>query len=101
STLNPTTRTSFSIRLVTATGVSNPVSLYKYTDLVGPVGGYALSQVSGSWVEDYRPILQGVRIPLTDFTGANLDLTQVQGVRFVFNDTQTGEVHLANVRASH
>jgi len=53
------------------------------------------------WVEDYRPILQSVRIPLTDFTGVNLDLTQVQAVKFVFNDTSTGIVYLANIRASH
>jgi hypothetical protein len=53
------------------------------------------------WAADYRPILQSKRIPLTDFTGANVDLTQVQGIQFVFNDTQSGAVYVANIRASH
>ncbi len=102
SAVNSSTATSLSIRLVTATGVSNPLPLKKYTNLTGPVGGYALVQGGSSmWVEDYRPILQSVRIPLTDFTGVNLDLTQVQAVKFVFNDTSTGIVYLANIRASH
>jgi hypothetical protein len=105
SVVNSSTATSLSISLVTATGVSNPLPLKKYTNLTGPVGGYAPVQdpVSGlwTWAEDYRPILQSVRIPLTDFTGVNLDLTRVQAVRFVFSDTPTGSVFLANIRASH
>jgi len=30
-----------------------------------------------------------------------LDLTQVQGIRFVFNDTQTVAIYLANIRLSN
>jgi hypothetical protein len=96
---NPATRTSFYIYLVTPTGLSPPVSLKNYTDLVGPVGGYAYDQGSNSWLADYRPILQSVRIPLADFTGVNL--SQVQGIKIVFNDTPTGAVYVANVRATY
>jgi hypothetical protein len=73
--------------------------LKNYTDLVGPVGGYSFNPLTGNWFEDYRPILQSVRIPLADFTGVNL--TQVQGIKLVFNDTSTGAVWVANVRATH
>jgi len=99
SMLNPATRTSFDVYLVTTTGLSVPVSLKNYTDLVGPVGGYTFDFGNGIWSEDYRPILQSVRIPLADFTGVNL--TQVQGIKLVFNDTSTGAVWVANVRATH
>jgi hypothetical protein len=103
--LNSSTATNFSVILVTATGASYPLRLSKYTNLAGPVGGYMVVQDPGtgaySWIEDYRPILQSVRIPLADFTGPNLNLSQVQAVKFVFNDTQTGAVYLANIRASH
>jgi hypothetical protein len=42
--------------------------------------------------------LQTVRIPLCDFP--NADLTQVSGVRLVFDDTATGAIYLSNIRFS-
>jgi hypothetical protein len=87
--LNPPDPTNFSIQLVMGDGsVSNGVSLCKYADLRGPVGGPG----------GRHPILQTVRIPLSDFT--NADLSHVRGVRFVFNISATGYIHVANIRLS-
>jgi Bacterial Ig domain len=81
--------TNFTIQLVMANGsVSSAVPLCKYADLRGPVGGPG----------GLHPILQTVRIPLTDFANANL--SQVRGVRFVFNMTATGDISVANMRLS-
>ncbi|WP_394823016.1 hypothetical protein [Pendulispora albinea] len=94
STLNPVDPTDFSIRLVAADGAfSEPVALRTYTDLRGPVGGR-----SAGGTANYHPILQTARIALADFRG--IDLTQIRGVRFVFDATATGAIHLANVRLS-
>ena len=94
-TLNLATPTNCTIQLVMADGsVSSAVSLCKYADLRGPVGGPVINGMGG-----LHPILQTVRIPLTDFANANL--SQVRGVRFVFNITPTGSIYLANLRLSH
>jgi hypothetical protein len=107
TTLNPKGQTNFSIRFVMADGsLSAPIKLCKYIYLDGPVGGYGVEPVfssSGaligySIVGTYRPLLQTVRIQLTDFAGANL--SQVRGIRFTFDETQTGRIHLANIRLS-
>lgn len=91
-TSNPTGPTNFQIQFVAANGTPTgaAVSLNKYLQLTGPVGiqGFPL-----------HSILQTVRIPLTDFTGANL--SQVRGVRFIFSDTPSGVIYLANVRLSN
>jgi hypothetical protein len=88
--------TNFQIELVGADG--NPtgaaVSLDKYLNLTGPVG---LDDGSADGL--LHPILQSVRIPLTDFLGANL--SSVRGVRFTFSDTAKGAIYLANVRLSN
>jgi hypothetical protein len=96
---NPPGRTTFSIQLVLANGLSNAVSLCKYIDLRGPVAGMrcAPQQGGGCITEtNYHPILQTVRIPLADF--GNVDLTKVRGVRFSFNNTSSGSINLANIR---
>ncbi len=90
SPLNPSGPTSFSVLLALADGTfSNPVALKQYTDLRGPVGG-----TRGG----LHPILQTARIPLTAFAGTNL--TDVQGVRLMFDDTATGAIYVANIRLS-
>ena len=70
------------------------VSLDKYLNLTGPVG---LDDGSADGL--LHPILQSVRIPLTDLLGANL--SSVRGVRFTFSDTAKGAIYLANVRLSN
>jgi len=96
---NPAGRTTFSIQLVLANGLSNAVSLCKYIDLRGPVGyTRCVAQPSGPCVFQAGShfILQTVRIPLGDF--GNVDLTKVRGVRFSFNNTSSGSINLANIR---
>jgi hypothetical protein len=93
-------RTTFSIQLVLANGLSAPVSLCKYTDLRGPVGVFRCVNNPGSGCTQYmtflHSILQTVRIPLADF--GNVDLTKVRGVRFSFNNTSSGSIYVANIR---
>lgn len=87
SSLNPSNPTNFSIQLVMANGtLSQPVKLCSYINLIGPVGG-PLGR---------HPILQTVRIPLGDFR--ETDVLQVRGVRFVFDETSSGLIAIANVR---
>jgi hypothetical protein len=88
------TATNFSIELVTGTGqMSSPVQLQDYVSLTGPVG--SLTEFAGTLA---HPILMTARIPLSAFGGANL--SQVRGVRFTFDDTNSDEIYLANIRAS-
>lgn len=96
---NPAGRTTFSIQLVLANGLSNAVSLCKYIDLRGPVGGIAcVPQPGGGCLNEtnLHELLQTVRIPLGDF--GTVDLTKVRGVRFSFNNTSSGSINLANIR---
>lgn len=117
-TLNNTETANFSIRLVGANGVmTRPVPLNRYTDFRdtggtqgpggprGPVGGAS----SGSAVVDaafgsgLHPMLQTVRIPLTEFGNFDFIKQQVRGVRFVFDQNlvggmATGAVYIGNVR---
>jgi hypothetical protein len=85
--------TRLSIQLVMNNGtISAPVSLSKYVRLLGPVG---LDNVLDNRGE-LHPILQTVRVPLSDFSGATL--TQVKGVRFIFNDQPKGAIFLSGLR---
>ncbi len=90
SPLNSTPITNFSVQLVMADGrTSKPVPISKYSELRGPVG--SLDNPWNSSIPDggqLHPILQTVRVPISDFDGA--DLTQVSGVRFIFNDNRIG-----------
>jgi hypothetical protein len=101
--LNASTFTNFQVQLVGANGdpMGNPVSLNKYIKLSGPVGVDLLLDPNNpnSQVSLLHPILQSVRIPLSDFTNANL--SQVNGVRFIFSDSVTGAIYLANIRFSN
>ena len=89
------TSTNFSIQLVTGSGsaVSGSAQLQDFVSLTGPVG----SLVRGAGVLPH-PMMITARIPLTAFAGA--DLTQVRGVRFTFDDTNTDQIFVANVRFS-
>jgi hypothetical protein len=93
NSLNPAGPTDFSIRLAMADGsLSDPVQLSTYSDLRGPVGGLNIG------ANPLHPILQTARIPLRDFTSA--DLTNLRGVRLAFDGTPTGAIYVANVRLS-
>jgi len=89
------TSTNFSIQLITGNGsaVSASAQLQDFVSLTGPVG----SLVRGAGVLPH-PMMITARIPLSAFAGA--DLTQVRGVRFTFDDTNTDQIFIANVRVS-
>ena len=87
--------TNFSVRLVGKNGeLSNPVQLRAYISLTGPVGGLVTGVGSTP-----HPILQTVRVRLTDFGSASI-LQNLRGVRFTFDDTRRDEIFIANIRLS-
>jgi hypothetical protein len=87
---------NFSVQLVGNDGsLSNPVAIRDYISLTGPVGGL----VRGIGASPH-PILQTVRLPLWKFNQNGI-LSNVRGVRFLFNDTAKDEIYLANVRFSN
>jgi hypothetical protein len=94
SALTPSDPINFQIQLVKADGTVTgaAVSLKSYLRLETQ-GGVNLRNL-----QFYHGILQTVRIPLADFTGANL--SSIRGVRFVFSDTPEGAISLANIRLS-
>jgi hypothetical protein len=75
--------------------LSNAVKLCNYGYIDGPVGKYTTNS-SGIIVPEFRPFLQTIRIPLSDFVGANL--TQIRGVKITFNESSTGSIYLTNLR---
>jgi hypothetical protein len=86
---NPGGTTNFAVQLVNANNtLSGSAQIGSYVRLDGPVGA------NGS----LHPVLQTARIPLAVFSSATL--SSIRGVRFVFNQTTTGAIHLANVRAT-
>ena len=88
--------TNFSIRLVGKDGsLSDPVQLNQYASLTGPVGGLVIGVGSTP-----HPILETVRIQLTDFGNASSILQNLRGVRFTFDDTKRDEIFIANMRLS-
>ena len=85
--LNPVTPTNFHVQLVQAGGtLSDPVSANNYAVADGPQGG------PGGGV---HAMLKTARIPIGDFT--NVDLTQIAGVRFTFDDTTSGAIFLSTI----
>jgi hypothetical protein len=70
------------------------VQFQKYASLTGPVGGLVLGIGSTP-----HPILETVRILLTDFNNATI-LANLRGVRFTFDDTKRDEIYIANIRLS-
>lgn len=89
--LNPAKEpTNFSINLLGPDGtLSNALQLNDFVEILGPVGGSYSSHST----------LQSVRIPLIYFK--NIDLEQVRGLRFTFDDTMNGAIYVANIRASN
>jgi hypothetical protein len=89
------TTTNFSIQLITGNSGSKSGSaqLQDYVSLTGPVG----SLIAVTHAKPH-PVMITARIPLSVFSGA--DLTKVSGVRFTFDDTNTDQIFIANVRAS-
>jgi hypothetical protein len=88
--LNPAASTSFSVSLVTSADVESapqPVSARLVLD--GPVGGPF----------GYHSMLQTLRIPLSLFA-ASVPLTSIRGARLAFSATASGNIYVANVRAS-
>jgi hypothetical protein len=87
--------TNFSIRLVGKNGeLSSPVQLRNYISLTGPVGGLVIGVGSTP-----HPILQTVRVLLTDFGSASIP-QNLRGVRFTFDDTKRDEIFIGNIRLS-
>jgi hypothetical protein len=86
---NPTGTTQFAVQLVNSDNtLSGTAQIGSYVRLDGPISSAFQS----------HPVLQTARIPLSIFSSANL--SAIRGVRFVFNQTTSGAIHLANVRAS-
>ncbi len=80
----------FSVQLVDAEGgLSEPLDIADFVDLRGPPGGP---------FGDFHAMLQTVRLPLAAFRADNLH--DIRGVRFTFDKTPSGELFLANLRAS-
>jgi len=87
SSPNPTGDIDFSIALANGNGtLSAPITLKSVAVVRRPVG------------DDFtlNSILQTVRVPFADFSGA--DITHFRGVRFTFNQTSASSIFLANVR---
>jgi hypothetical protein len=81
--LNSDLSTHFGIALEEASGrFSTMVKISDYATINEPAS--------------YNPVLQTVRIPLSAFHG--VDLTKIRGVKFMFDQTQTGALWLANIR---
>jgi hypothetical protein len=79
---------NFQLALVKADGqLSSPVSIKRYVNLSGPVGGPGGTHT----------MLKTARIPLNDF-GVSLD--KIQGLRLIFNQTYQGSLYIANIRLS-
>src|SRR5215471_5952959 len=89
------TSTNFSVQLITGNGnaVSGSAQLEDFVSLTGPVG--SLTRGAGPLP---HPMMATARIPLSAFGGA--DLTNVRGVRFTFDDTNSDQIFIANVRLS-
>lgn len=76
--------TDFGIALIDASGmVSKEV----------PVSRFALINGPGT----NNPVLQTVRIPLSEFKG--VDMSRIHSVRFVFDKTPADKLYFANIRA--
>lgn len=106
SSLNTDAPTDFSISLRSSGNFNTgTVKLSKYLDpnFVGQSGHKSLLQGPvGSTDGGLHPILQTVRIPLTDFPGyGNSIAGRVHGVRLTFDQTGSGAIYVANIRLSN
>ena len=98
--LNVLEKTEFSIAIAGADGsLTSTVDVQNYLPgaaLTGPVGGLgSFGDVPKALL---HPILQTVRIPLSDFGKLRKVLHQTRGVRFIFDQDHSGAIYLANVR---
>ena len=95
--LNVRERTEFSIALAGADGsTTSRVEVENYlpgAELTGPVG-----LLEFNFQPALHPILQTVRIPLSDFGKIGRVLHQTRGVRFIFDKDHSGAIYIANVR---
>jgi hypothetical protein len=83
---DPTGDVDFSISIANADGSqSSALTLKSLAVVRRPVGSFSANV-----------IMQTVRVPLTQFTGAQL--ASFKGVRFTFNRTSSSRIYLANVR---
>jgi hypothetical protein len=97
SWLNLVEPTNFEVRLVKRDGtLSGPVEIASYLKLDGPVGIVAGGSTGSGF--DVRPLLETARLPLSAFAGATL--SAVRGVRLTFSKTPTGDIQVANIRAT-
>jgi hypothetical protein len=86
---NTAASTNFNIQFVHSdNSLSGAVGISSYLSLVGPVGS----------ADGTHTMLQTARIPLTAFSG--LRSNAVRGLRLVFNQTASGQVIVANIRAT-
>jgi hypothetical protein len=84
--LNPVTPTNFHVQLVQGDGsLSDPLSANNYAVVDGPQGGPG----------GIHAMLKTARVPLGDFT--SIDLTQIAGVRFTFDDTTSGAIFFSTI----
>lgn len=84
---DPTGDVDFSISLADKNdNHSSPVTLKSVAVVPRPAGTSGVDNV----------ILQTVRVPISDFAGA--DPANIRGVRFTFDKTKTSSIYLANVR---
>jgi hypothetical protein len=90
---NTDTSTQFNVQLVASNGaLSAAQSIGTAVTLSGPVG---------SNDEDfaiYHSMLQTAMLPMSGFTGINL--ASVKGVRFLFNQSTSGAIYVADIAAN-
>ena len=94
--------TDFAVAIAGANGVftkSLPISKYlSQAPLSGPVGAFVGKNLYTGVGTVLHATLQTVSIPLRDFEGLGAVERQTRGVRFIFDQTTTGAIYLANVR---
>ena len=103
SGLNSTSPTDLSIRIVGVAGSTGPLKVSSYIDpnFVGQSGHQSLLQGPVGSTDELHPILQTVRIPLSDFLGLALVKKNVHGIRLIFDQTSQGAIYVANIRLSN
>lgn len=96
NSLNGSNFTGFSVQLVMNDGsITKAIAARKFAILEGPVGKPHYAIQDG----ELHPLLKTIRVPLSEFQASNL--SQVRGVRFVFNDSLQGAIFLSHIRFSN
>ena len=98
--LNPAGPTNFHVQLVSDDGtLSAPVAISDFINLVGPFGTPDADFTPPATLPDgYHINSPTVRIPIGAFDAD--DLRHTRGIRLTFDDTASGMIYVANVRAS-